>query len=179
MIKKSVHEDELIYGMQRELQPHDKKEAMNNLVKAADYLQAAMEIFEDSGLTAQSDKILNILVKIAKEDKKKEHNQDTIEFTSLLNKNPNKKHHSPEKHISFESMLSDDQDAKKSKKGPSDPHTKGLTPERMVENLKHHGIVFNMADDGKADDMLEADINDVELEVEEPHPSEKSFEDES
>jgi hypothetical protein len=179
MIKKSVHEAELIHGMQRELRGFEKNAAMENLPKAANYLQAAMEIFEASGLTVQADKVLNILAKIAKEDKEKErHNSDKIEFTSLLNKNPDKKHHVPEKHISFESMLSDDQDAKKSKKAPSDPHTKGLTPERMVENLKHHGIVFNMADDGKADDMLEADVLDEQLEVTEPHHSEKGFEDE-
>jgi hypothetical protein len=138
MIKQSVHEAELIYGMQRELQSHEKKQAMGNLVKAADYLQAAMEIFEATGLTAQADKVLNILAKIGE----------------------------------------DQQDAKK-KKQPSDPHTKGLTPEKQVENLKHHGTVFNMSDDGKANDMLEADINDTDLEVEEPHPSEKDFEEES
>jgi hypothetical protein len=145
MIKKSVHEDELIYGMQRELQSYDKKEAMNNLGKAADYLQAAMEIFEASGLTAQADKVLNILAKIGQ----------------------------------------DEQDAKGKPRKPknpttvSDPHTKGLTPERMVENLKHHGIVFNMADDGKADDMLEADVPEEQLEVTEPHHLEKDFEDEN
>jgi hypothetical protein len=136
MIKKSVHEAELIYGMQRELRGFEKNAAMDKLPKAVNYLQAALEIFEATGLTIQADKVLSILAKIA----------------------------------------GDDQDAKK-KKQPSDPHTKGLTPEKQVENLKHHGTVFNMSDD-KADDMLEADINDAELEVEEPHPAEKSFEDE-
>jgi hypothetical protein len=146
MIKQAVHEDELIYGMQRELQPHDKKQGMENLVKAADYLQAAMEIFEAAGLTAQSDKVLSILAKIA----------------------------------------TDEQDAKGKPRKPknpttvSDSHTQGLTPERMVENLKHHGIVFNMADDGEADDLLNVEVpGDKPLEVTEPHPSEKDFEDES
>src|SRR5690348_11268074 len=32
-------------------------------------------------------------------------------------------------------------------------HTKDLTPEKMIENLKRHGIVFNLADDGK--DLLD------------------------
>jgi hypothetical protein len=39
-------------------------------------------------------------------------------------------------------------------KDPGKPHNfhmKNLTPERMVENLKHHGTVFNMADDQGAD----------------------------
>src|ERR1700733_15065387 len=126
MIKQSIFENDLIYGMQRELQSHEKKQGMDNLVKAADYLQAAMEIFEATGLTKQADKILSILSRIA----------------------------------------GDEQDVKK-KKQPSDPHTKGLTPEKQIENLKHHGTVFNMSDD-KAGDMLEADINDADLEVEEP-----------
>lgn len=138
MIKKAVFENELVHGMQRELQSFDKKQAMDNLPKAANYLQAALEIFEEAGLTVQSDKVLAILAKIAE----------------------------------------DEQDAKK-KKAPADPHTKGLTPERMVENLKHHGIVFNMSDDGKADDLLEADVPEQQLEVSEIHPSEKDFEEES
>lgn len=41
----------------------------------------------------------------------------------------------------------------------SDRHTKGLTPAKMVENLKHHGTEFNMADD-QADEN-NADIVDL------------------
>jgi hypothetical protein len=41
----------------------------------------------------------------------------------------------------------------------SDRHTKGLTSEKMVNNLKHHGTVFNMADDA-FNDVLNADIDD-------------------
>src|SRR5271154_1460837 len=67
MIKQAVHEEELIHGMQRELQSHDKKQGMENLVKAADYLHSAMEIFEEAGLTAQADQVLTILAKIAHE----------------------------------------------------------------------------------------------------------------
>lgn len=135
MIKNAVHENEIIYGMQRELQSEDKKQGMQNLVKAADYLQSAMEILEETGLSSHADKILNILLKIAQ----------------------------------------DNQDAK----NVSDSHTKGLTPERMVENLKHHGIVFNLADDHKANDLLEADVSEEPLEVTESHPVEKDFEEES
>lgn len=35
----------------------------------------------------------------------------------------------------------------------ADPHTKGLTPEKEVENYKKHGIPFNMADDACAIDV--------------------------
>ena len=69
MITKTVHEDELIYGMQRELQSYTKKQGMENLPKAGDYLQAAMEIFEGAGLTKQADAVLQILAKIAQEAK--------------------------------------------------------------------------------------------------------------
>jgi len=65
MIKKSLFEDELINGMQRELHSHEKKQGMNNLVKAADYLNAAVEIFEEAGMTAKADQVLRLLGKIA------------------------------------------------------------------------------------------------------------------
>lgn len=62
----------------------------------------------------------------------------------------------------------------------SDPHTKGLTPDKMVKNLLHHGTEFNMADDGIADGLLELDINDADLEVlENDIISEMGFEDET
>lgn len=133
MIKKSVHEDELIYGMQRELQSYSKKQGMENLDKAGNYLQAALEIFEGAGLTKQADAVLQILAKIA--------------------------------------QSADDQDARGKPRHPKnptkvhDPHTSGLTPDKMVENYKRHGIPFNLSDDGKANDLLDADIGDVELEV--------------
>lgn len=61
----------------------------------------------------------------------------------------------------------------------SDPHTKGLTPEKMVKNLLHHGTEFNMADDGRADDLLDLDISDADLEVLENEAlSDMDFEDE-
>jgi hypothetical protein len=65
MIKKSVFEDELIHGMQRELHDHDKKQGMNNLVKAAEYLHSAVQIFEEAGMTAKADQVLRILGRIA------------------------------------------------------------------------------------------------------------------
>lgn len=59
----------------------------------------------------------------------------------------------------------------------SDPHTKGLTPDKMVKNLLDHGTEFNMADDGNS--LLDLDINDADLEVlEEEVLSDMDFEDE-
>lgn len=142
MIKKSVFEDELIAGMQRELQAHEKKQGMENLVKAADYLHSALEILEESGLTTQADEVLKILSKIAEDNQDAQHKRP---------KNPLKVH---------------------------DPHTKGLTPDKQVKNLLNHGTPFNMADDGKADDLLNLDIDDKALEVTEAPSSQKDFEDE-
>lgn len=76
MIKKAVYEDDLIAGMQRELQSYEKKQGIENLVKAADYLHSAMEILEEAGLTVQSEAILNILSKIA-EGRPGEHKHPT------------------------------------------------------------------------------------------------------
>lgn len=65
MIKKSLFEDELIHGMQRELHGYEKKQGMASLAQAAEYLHSAAQIFEEAGLTAKADQILQILSKIA------------------------------------------------------------------------------------------------------------------
>jgi hypothetical protein len=137
MIKKSVFEDELIAGMQKNL---TSSQNQDDLIKAIDYLQAASEILEEAGMVKKSEAILSVLAKIASHT----HPPD-----------PNK---------------------------INDRHTKGLTPDKMINNLKHHGTVFNMANDGrddqKADDLLNLEIGD-DIEVsDENGPSELDFEDE-
>ena len=62
----------------------------------------------------------------------------------------------------------------------ADRHMSGLTPEKQVRNMKHHGHQFNLSDDGKvdvsdADDLLNLEIDDA-LEVSEE--GFESFEDE-
>jgi hypothetical protein len=39
-----------------------------------------------------------------------------------------------------------------------DPHIQGLTRKKMENNLKNHGLMFNLADDAAADDLLNVDI---------------------
>lgn len=124
MIKKSVFEEDLVQGMHRELIKNATSQDSEGVEKAIDYLNSAIDIFEDAGLQVQADKILNIILKIA-----------------------------------------------------SDKHTKGLTPEKMVNNLKNHGTVFNMANDGKSNDLLNADLGEG-LEVLEKDPEIEDFEDE-
>ena len=129
MIKKSVFEDELIEGMQKQLSKEPDK---SDLIKAVDYITAAIEIFEDNGMTAKADQLLSVLEKFA------------------AKKVPPKKKVAPKK---------------------SDPHTKGLTPEKMVQNLLHHGHPMNYADDNLAKDMsdklleqeIEASTSEIDL----------------
>jgi hypothetical protein len=64
MITKKVFEDDLIAGMQQELRKQASSE-IPNLVKAAECLHAALEIFEEAGLEKQANQILSLLQKIA------------------------------------------------------------------------------------------------------------------
>jgi hypothetical protein len=138
MIKKSLFEDEIIAGMEKELVSQARSSNLDDLTKAADYLNSAAEIFDDIGMVSKSDQVLNILAKLAHSDPRK----------------------------------------------INDPHTKGLTPEKEVKNILHHGTPFNMANDGKAsgdcsdsdDDMLDLDLGD-DLEVSD-QDMEMGFEDE-
>lgn len=64
------------------------------------------------------------------------------------------------------SLLNRREASKKKPKNPlkvSDRHTKKLTSDKMVKNLKHHGTVFNMSDDNDAQDLLNNDILDVTM----------------
>jgi hypothetical protein len=63
MIKK-VFEDDLIAGMQQEMRKQASAQKPS-LVKAADCLHAALEIFEEVGMEKQADQVLQLLQKIA------------------------------------------------------------------------------------------------------------------
>lgn len=131
MFKREFAEEELFTFMQNSISNKKVCEGMQSLDKAVDYLNSAMQIFEDMGYHKKANEVLKILVKIA------------------------------EKHQN---------------KATKDNSTKGLTPEKMVKNLLHHGTQFNMADDGSMSDLLDADI-DENLEVTESD-FQSSFEDE-
>jgi hypothetical protein len=129
MIKKSVFEDELIAVMQIKLAGIDTS---NSLSKAVDYINSAIDIFEDAGMTSKASALLNILAHLAQKN--------------------------------------------------TDQYTNNLTPERMVENYKKHGIPFNMSDDGSTDknsaeDLLDLEVGD-DIEVRDGEPGTETFEDE-
>lgn len=271
MIKKSVFEDELIAGMQQELHVQYTEQTGSELVRAANCLRSAMEIFEEAGLQSKADALAHILVKIAEEVSRKSKpvsqmpamhllmekgltQKDLVEFAkgspiakAKINhilrglghsdqeigsfigqhnvvpaeeaadlaprggldkiwdmiQNPKltrPQELAPGDMIGMKSVLkdtvaqsADSADAKhKSKKDtahphkfqtPStskinDPHIKNLTPDKMIANLKHHGTVFNMSDDGADEHLLDTEVAD-ELEVSDADSNlEMDFEDE-
>jgi hypothetical protein len=252
MIKKSVFEDELIAGMHKELIKQATQQETDNLGQAVDYLNSAIDIFEDAGMSTQASKVLKIIEKLATKkvmqmpsikaliekgmrpedvkdistnpiakarvnkafralgygDKEIAHlighqnlmsEKDADELTDegrAFSKmwdwmqDPMKAEPGadlkPGDEISMKSLMaSDDNDAKHKPHKPKNPtkvpdrHTKGLTSEKMVSNLKHHGTVFNLNNDGNAaDDLLNADVGDLEVSEKDLHSNLQDFEDE-
>jgi hypothetical protein len=68
MIKKSVFEKDLIAGMHKELIKKASNNDVEHLEKAVDYLNSAIDIFEDTGMISQANAVLNILTKIASKE---------------------------------------------------------------------------------------------------------------
>jgi hypothetical protein len=232
-MNKKMFEDELIVGMQQELRKQASADPPN-LVKAAECLHAALEIFEGVGLQAKADQVLQVLEGISKQavpyskaekvpapeelmaagitqrdmqglakgDKSSvakfnivlrqmgisDHAMgQLIGPTNVMSEEDARKVINP--NLAFSKvweMQAVGQDVMQAKhKQPSrpdkihDPHTKGLTPDKEVENLKHHGIVFNMADDGAAEDaLMNMEVQDDALEVSDQDVPLADFEDE-
>lgn len=216
---KSLFEDELIAGMEKELRKQASSETPS-LAKAADCLHAALEIFEEQGMTARADQVLELLQKLAAG--KRELSQagefpvgldqlmhagltqrDIMEAVKgnpiaaakfnliarklgmserhiglyigltnvmspeaakeILQKNtlpasiewesqkPKPVKEEPGEFLTFKSIKSTAQKKTQRPDKISDRHTEGLTPDKEVENLKHHGTPFNMADDHMID----------------------------
>jgi len=227
MIKKSVFEEDLVAGMHRELVKNATSQDPEGVETAVDYLNSAIDIFEDAGMKAQSDQVLRILAKIAitrpqqypslqalmehgvtpgdlKDISKDQFSRARVNlalrklgysdeeiagflgiknlmsekealeitnpegtFSKILNWMQNPKEVFPSAELkegdefNISSVAQDHNFANKKPKDPrkiSDRHTKGLTPDKMVNNLKNHGTVFNMADDSNAGDTNDIDI---------------------
>jgi len=109
-------ENELMFGMQKELHSHDKKAGMKDLLKAVGYLQAAMEICEEAGLTKRADQILRILGKIASESDQIKLDKEFYEKMMKWLANPetpvDTDHVQPGEEISFTSLLEPEKDEK-------------------------------------------------------------------
>jgi len=242
-MSKSLFEDELVASMESQLRKQGSAEKPA-LTKAAECLHAALEIFEEQGLTARADQVLQLLQKIAQTNEARDVQQmpsvhklmeagltqrDMHEFakgspiakakfnmvlrglgysdhqigkfigpTNVMSeddakqvldpnrsfskiydwmKNPGKpvdpRNPQPGEEFSIKSLpvtgpgdtlqfeslkpkptqvpkdeaLEFKSIAQKKRSNLTDRHTHGLTPEKEVENLKHHGTPFNMADD--------------------------------
>lgn len=63
---KRTFENDLAFNMQNELRKQGS--ILPNFIKAAECLHGALEIFEETGLKARANDVLNILLKMAKED---------------------------------------------------------------------------------------------------------------
>lgn len=72
MKKIDTLQNELEMAMQNSLIKNAKNISTDNLSSAASLISNAMEIFEDCGMHAQSDKLLSILKKIAKKTEDKQ-----------------------------------------------------------------------------------------------------------
>lgn len=256
---KSLFEDELIAGMEKQLRKQANGEKPG-VAKAADCLHAALEIFEEQGMAARADQVLQLLQKLAQSNEARDVQQmpsvhklmeagltqrDMHEFAkgspiakakfNLILRQLGYSDHQIGKFIGPTNVMSED-DAKQvmdpnrsfskiydwmqdpgkpvdprnpqpgeefsikslpntqpgdtlsfesakpkprevgpaeealefksmAQKKSYDTHTKGLTPEKEIENLKHHGTMFNMADDGGIDpefaELLESPNFDV------------------
>jgi hypothetical protein len=213
MIKKSVFEEELISGMQQELRAQSSQSSVGQVNQAVSYLQSAMEILEQAGMQSKANAIRGLLTKIANKNQPVKQlpamhllmkagltQKDIYEFAkgNLMAKAKVEYILSDlgyaNQQAAFESLLKSEAQKTSKFQTPStsklnDPHIKGLTPEKQIENLKHHGTVFNMKDEGaptkkapahKADDdFLDADVVSDELEVSDADSNlEMDFEDE-
>jgi|SRR6185436_8485873 len=216
MIKKSVFENELITGMHNQLLKQAKHQDDEHLEKAADYINSAIEIFEDMGMYKHADKLLYILTKIATHDTKvkklpseealKEEGASYNDFGAMKYSTYAKaKVNNALRRLGYtdreikeligdHNFISFEEQEKLLDMPPSfkvrlqnirenvrashlsDRHTKGLTSEKMISNLKDHGTVFNLSDDGKIGDL---DIGEDTLEVSDNTITEiQDFEDE-
>lgn len=68
MIKKSLFEEELVASMHNELVKQANSQDNSDLEKAVDYLNSAIDIFEEVGLNSHANNILNLLYKIATDE---------------------------------------------------------------------------------------------------------------
>lgn len=152
MIKKSVFENELIAEMQRELTVNEQSAAINNLDKAVECLHSAVEVFEEAGMQAQADAILNILLKIAQRRVKKDRHTAGLTSEKIVS---NLLDHGTEFNManddeSINDLLSADLDQ----------------PESLDEDYKkllELGLV--QTDNDNVDDLLNANFETDELEV--------------
>lgn len=114
MFTKKSFVDEIAGSMERHLVDgaiNKQAEQQAKLVKAADYLNAAAEIFDESGLTAQAEVVTAVLESLAAKKSKK-----------------------------------DKKKVKSKAKTKKPAAKKAPTSEKMVENLKEKGWVFDESD---------------------------------
>ena len=164
--------------------------------KAVDYLNNAIDIFEDAGMQSQADQIMGVLYKMAEDavwedeipgglaDKKKPEDFDPKAIAKGIKV---EMEHTNDKHVATEITMDhltenpdyynylDDMEKKMDKQDARSPQNNSVNSDQMIKNLLENGTVFNSADYNSVDDLLDADMSD---ELESPTSSSMSFEEE-
>lgn len=83
-MSKSLFEDELISGMENQLRKQAAADKPAALSKAAECLHAALEIFEEHGMTARADQVLKLLQKLAQTHEARRDVQQMPSMKSLM-----------------------------------------------------------------------------------------------
>lgn len=128
MFNKKDASAEIAESMESHLVTHaieKQAEQLNKFAKALDYLNSVAEIFDELGLRREAEATTTLLEVVAKKKSKKKSKTKAKPVKSKR---------------------------KSSKPRRSDPATKGLTSEKMEDNLKEKGWVFN-ADDNDDEDL--------------------------
>ena len=186
-MRKSSFENELMLEMEKELHPLDKKEGMNNLIKAAEHLNTAIEILEESGLRSKADQVLKILGKLVISQNVKDvaKNKEDIEFYKKILKwleNPaipvDSDNPQPGEELSFTSVKDPEEESVDEFKFNS--LLKNDKPLPLKNDLVFQSIAseLGLVDDNfsnDVDDLLNADFSDELLDISED--DEKTFED--
>lgn len=81
---KSLFENEIMSGMQKELRKQASDDKQPSLAQAADCLHAALEIFEQQGMRARADQVLQLLEKIAQTNEVREVQLNMPSIKSLM-----------------------------------------------------------------------------------------------
>ena len=169
MINKSVFEDDLIAGMQRKLAESDKQDGMDDLPKAVDYINSAIDIFEELGMNAKADAALNILTKLAKLNPKATNDSYSPKSSEEMIKNL----------LDHGTVFNNVGNKPKVNKPKANPPKANVPKTNAPKTDKHKADVDENSDDESdaEDDVFDADFSD-DLEVDERDiPNSSTFED--
>lgn len=146
MFNKKDASFEIEQSMERALVANavDKRtESLDKLAQAMEHLNAVAEIFDDVGLRKYAEATTQLLESLAAKKSKSKSSKSKPAKSKSKSKAPSKAKKSK----------------RRSKSKASDPATKGLNSNKMLDNLEHKGWMFNADDEVYVDDESYADDN--------------------